>query len=317
MTIRYAVLLLVIFVAAVLCFQPTSSAPAQVQPQLQFVGQQLFPQKVALLGAEASGLVTSMPYEPQDFVKADDLLVQLDADLVDIEIERVQAQIEMDEGIRNAEIVLNFRRENLNTAQDLYNIILDSSDDPNNAIRVGSWKELQEAKQLFELAELEDTRARLALKELHLNLRRFQKNKEQMEIRAPWDGVIVKFSSLIDIPSVVQSRQVEADEMVQAGQPIVALMKVDILKTVFQLPVTELPRVSLNQKAKVTIQGFANETIDARVSYINPKVNAGMTVDVEVEFANPPVFDDQAPQGVYRYRFRPGMGVSVELIPDN
>jgi len=316
MIIRYAVLLLALFAVVIFCCPSLSSAPAQIPPQRRY-DQQIFPQKTVLLSAEAGGLVTSLPFNPQDFVKKDDLLVQLDSDLVDIEIERYQAQIDMDTGIQKAEILLKFRRESLTIAEKLYSIVLERTDDPNNDIRVGSWKELQEAQQLFEDAELEDTRARLALKDLHLSLRRFQKNKEQLDIRAPWDGVIVKFSSLPDIQSVVQSRQVEAGEMVQAGQPVIALMKVDTLKTVIQLPVAQLPRVSLNQSARVTVQGFDNEPMEGRVSYINPKVTAGATVNVEVAFANPPVFNDQAPPGVYRYRFRPGMSAAVELIFGN
>ena len=316
MTIKYAVLLLALFGAAVLCFQPISSAPAQVQPQLRY-DQYLFPQKIALLSAETNGLVTNMPYEPQDFVKKNDLLVQLDSDLVDIEIERYQAQIEMDTGIQKAQILLRFRRESLTITETLYSIVLESTDDPNNDIRVGSWKELQEAQQLFEDAELEDTRARLALKDLQLSVRRFQKNKEQLDIRAPWDGVIVKFTSIKDVPSLNQFKQIEVGEMVQAGQPVVALMKVDTLKVLYKLLVALLPRVSLNQKAKVTIKGLENEPIDARVAYINPRVTTGETVDVEVEFANPLVLDDQAPQGVYRYRFRPGMWAAAQLIFDN
>ena len=316
MTLRYAVLLLALCAAGILCFPSPSLAPAQNSAQPRY-DQYLFPQKVVLLGAETNGLVVGMPFESQDFVKKDDLLVQLDPDLVDIEIERYQAQIDMDTGIQKAAILLKFRRESLTIAEKLYSIILESTDDPNNAIRVGSWKELQEAQQLFEDAELEDTRARLALKDLNLSLRRFQKNKEQMDIRAPWDGVMVKFTSIKDVPSLNQFRQVEVGEMVQAGQPVVALMKVDTLKVFYKLPVAQLPRVSLHQRAKVTIKGFENEPLDARVSYINPQVSAGETVDVEVEFANPLVLDDQAPQGVYRYRFRPGMWAAAELVFDN
>jgi len=316
MTIKYAVLLLALLGAVVLCFQPISSAPALVLPQLKY-DKGIFPQKTALLSAETSGLVTSMPYEPQDFVKKDDLLVQLDSDLVDIEIERYQAQIEMDTGIQKAAILLKFRRESLTITETLYSIILESTDDPNNDIRVGSWKELQEAQQLFEDAELEETRARLALRDLHLSVRRFQKNKEQLDIRAPWDGVIGTYSSIKDVPSINEVKQVEVGEMVQAGQLVVALMKVDRLKIPYRLPVLQLPRISLNQKAKITVEGFVNEPIDGRVTYISPRITQGDIVDVEVEFVNPLVLDDQAPKGVYRYRFRPGMKAAVEFVFEN
>ncbi|MCP4707244.1 MAG: HlyD family efflux transporter periplasmic adaptor subunit [Planctomycetes bacterium] len=317
MTIRYAVLLFALIVVAVLCFQPIPPAPAQLLEPPPRYDQYLFPQKIALLSAETNGLVTNMPYVPQDFVKKDALLVHLDSDLVDIEIERYQAQIDMDTGIQKAEILLNFRRESLTIAQELYSTILEKTDNPDNDIRVGSWKELQEAKQLFEDAELEETRARLALKDLDLSIRRFKKNKQQLEIRAPWDGVLVKFTSIKDVPSLSQYKQVEVGEMVQAGQPVVALMKVDKLKVLYHLPVALLPRVSLNQKAIVKIKGLENEPIDARVSYINPRVTQGETVDVEVEFDNPLVLDDQAPKGVYRYKYRPGVWAAAELVFDN
>ena len=154
----------------------------------------------------------------------------------------------------------------------------------------------------------------MVLKGLEYDLQRNITLLQKHAIRAPWDGVLAKFSSIKDVINLDQHRQVGVGEMVQAVvQPVLALIKVDYLRFNERLPVQELPNVQLGQKARVFVEGY-NEPVEAQVVFINPIIGSANQFSIEVEFANPLLSVEDKPKGTYRYRFRPGLGARMELI---
>jgi len=300
-----AVVLLLMFCFTIPALAQTSSLTSSTADTygLPFIRAQ----KVVILSAEVGALVTKIAHEPQDYVQKGRQILQLDDHMVKIEITAAQAQIAMDTSIDEARIRLEYAAANLKIIQEMYDTILESG-------RVGSPKELQEAKERKELTELEHKKAMLNMKLLKLRLRQQEKLLEKHSICAPMDAVIVPFSSVKGVPVVENAKRVEVGEMVQATQPVAALMKVDVLRVSLPRPVEQLDQVRLGQKAKVYVQGAAEEAIPATVVFKSPTVASTGQFNLEMEFANPAIDNKKLGKGVYPYKFRPGMRARVELL---
>ena len=267
-------------------------------------------QKVVVLSAEVPGLVATIAHEPQDYVRQGDLIMQLDDEMVKLDITATQAQIDMDISVEGARIRLEYASENLKIIQEMYDTVLDSG-------RVGSPKELQEAKQNKELMELEHEKAMLNLKLLKLKLQQQKKLLEKHSLRSPMDAVFVPFSSIKGVPAVENAKRPEAGEMLQTYQPVAALMKVDVLRISLPQPVEQIDKVRQGRKARVYVQSAPDEPIPATVVFKSPTIASTGQFDIEVEFANPPLDEKNPGTGIYPYKFRPGMRARVELLPDN
>jgi len=268
-------------------------------------------QKVAVMPAEVPGLIMRMAFEPQDFVGKGEVLVQLDPNLVLLEIENIRSQIALSTKEEAAAVRLQYAKDNYAIIKKLY----DTKIGKDEKIRVGTEKELKEAEQQKKLMELGERDARLEMKQLQIQLQQMRKRLSQMSIRAPWDGVIVPFFSVKNVPQLEQSKPPAAGEMVTTGQAVIAMMKVDILKVQSEVKVAQLGRMYLGKPAKVYIPYDAKEGIPAKVVFISPAVDSTGVVPFEVEFENPALSSTggQKGRGFYRYRFRPGMKARVEV----
>jgi membrane fusion protein, multidrug efflux system len=266
----------------------------------------LNPQKVAVLSAEVSGIIERIPFEPGRFVRTGDVLIQLNTDLVSLRVERLQDQIKFDTSREEARVTYDYRARNLEIVQKLFDTTLGES------IRVGSVKELEEAKQLKELAELGRTKAKLGVMLLELELKENQKILERHSIKAPFNGVIVPFTSVVHLKSQ-DLKKYEVGEAVQPGQMVIAMMKVDRLRVQWILPLEQLGKVHLGQKARVVIDSPEESSVDAVVVYKSPTVETTGQFIIEVEFENPPVSPEGGTPGFYLYRYRPGMPARVIL----
>ncbi|MBN2375666.1 MAG: HlyD family efflux transporter periplasmic adaptor subunit [Sedimentisphaerales bacterium] len=264
-------------------------------------------QKVVVLRADQPGVITEMPFEPQDFVKQGDVLVQLDSALAEFEVEKLKAQKALSTLLEKAKIRQEYAKDNLKIVTELYNAKVSGD-------RVGSPKELREAEQTFELSQLESTDAKLELRLLEIGLAQWQKRLEQHTIKAPWDGVVVPFSSIKNVPDIVSVKQSEPGEAVRLGQAVVAMMKVDRLRVPWSESVTYLDKVKTGQAAWVYVPSNSTEPIAAKVVYVSPTVDTTKKFSFEVEFANPPLQSEGESSDLYRYRYRPGMSARVELV---
>ena len=108
-------------------------------------------------------------------------------------------------------------------------------------------------------------------------------------IRAPFSGRI-------------GIRQVNLGQMLREGDPIVTLQSLDPIYADFSLPQQELPRIHLGLPVRVTGDALAGETIEGRVTAINPLVDVDTrNIKVEATLAN------------RQERLRPGMFLNVAV----
>ncbi|MBN1844266.1 MAG: HlyD family efflux transporter periplasmic adaptor subunit, partial [Sedimentisphaerales bacterium] len=234
---------------------------------------------------------------------------QLDPNLVALEIENIRMQIALDTAEQEAQIRLAYARDN-------YGIIKDLFESQVGSIRVGTVKEMREAEQQRDLMALSVITARREHTKLLLQLRQMEKRRTQYAIRAPWDGVMVPFSSVKNVPQLENLKMPEPGEMVQIGQALVALMKVDRLRVPWTVPASQLDRLRLGKAVRVYIPNDSTDSIPGAVVFISPTVESTGLVLIEVELANPatdPPAGGDWPRGFYRYRYRPGMSARVEI----
>ncbi len=295
----------------VVCLFGASSLIAQQKPQLQ-EGRALDPQKMVVLSAAVSGIIAEITREPQDFVKKDDLLVQLDCEQIELQIKGIRLQIEIKRTIeiKEAEVKYEYARDNLAIVEKLYNKQIGGSP-------VASEKEMKEAIQSAQITKLGLDKVKKDLERLEIELKQGEKMLEQHSLRAPMDGVIVSLSSVDEILQVanLKVKPSEVGETVQVGKPIIAMMKVDKLRLRKTLPITEQGNVRLGQPVDVFIEDVVNKKVTGQVVYISPTINsATQTFEVKVEIDNPLVEDYQKlSQGEYRYLFRPFIKAYAKL----
>lgn len=293
------------------CLFGVSSLIAQQKPQLQ-EGRALDPQKMVVLSAAVNGIIAEITREPQDFVKKDDLLVQLDCEQIELQIKGIRLQIEMKSTIelKEAEVKYEYARDNLAIVEKLYNKQIGGS-------AVASEKEMKEAIQSAQITKLGVEKMKKDLERLEIELKQAEKMLEQHSLRAPMDGVIVSLASVDEILQVanLKVKPSEVGETVQVGKPIIAMMKVDKLQLRKTLPITEQGNVRLGQPVDVFIEDVVNKKVTGQVVYISPTINsATQTFEVKVEIDNPLVEDYQKlSQGEYRYLFRPFIKAYAKL----
>ena len=266
--------------------------------------QPLRAEKVAVLSAEVAGVVKDIAFKPQQFVQADDLLVALNTELLEIETERIRMQLELNTSQEEAEIAVRFNEKLFEIIETLYKNKI-------GEVRVGSPKEYFDAEQRLAMARLQKKKALQEVETLKLNLKYNQQVLKRHSLRAPFDGVIVPFSNT-NIPRLEDTKAVEVGETVQNGQSMVALMAVDHLRLPWRLPATLLNQVAIGQKARVTVEGF-DKPVEGEVVYISPTLVTRDQFEIEVRFANPARDGQQEPHDAYRYLYRPGMWANVEL----
>jgi RND family efflux transporter MFP subunit len=257
-------------------------------------------QNVAVLGVSVNGIVAEIYHEAQDFVKEGDLLMQLDAEQIKLEIQKLQANIDMFVDLDKAKTVLEYAQDNLKIVTELYEK------------KVSSDKEFKEANQRKDLAELDVKAAMLQLKLLELNKQQNEDLLKRHSICAPMNGVIVPFSS---VPSLKDAnlKKLEVGETVNNGQKVMVIMKVDTLRVSVSLPVEQLGTVQIGQETRVFVQGDEGAGIPAKVVFIGPTVYETGQFDVEVEFANPVIANEKEQKDLYPYTYRPGLRARMEL----
>lgn len=81
---------------------------------------------------------------------------------------------------------------------------------------------------------------------------------QKMTLRAPMDGVVTK-------------RLARAGEIAAPGMRLLALADLDVVKLVVYVPETKIGKVSLGQKAEITVDSFPGQPFEGEVIFISPK----------------------------------------------
>lgn len=131
------------------------------------------------------------------------------------------------------------------------------------------------------LANMRVDEARVAVAEAQL---------DKTTIRAPFAGI-------------VGLRKVSPGDYATAGQDIVNLEKIDVLKADFSVPELALPEVAEGQTVNVTVDAFPGRTFKGNVHAIDPLIDArGRSIAIRAHIDNPDNL------------LRPGLFARIELV---
>lgn len=202
------------------------------------------------VAAETAGRVEALHVDAGHTVKAGDLLAQLD-DEVQRNTQRAAAA--------NAErlaALLDNQQRTVARIEDLVgrNLAAESALD-------------DASSQLAALkAQLDEARARADDAE---------RNLRQTRILSPVSGVI-------------QARRVSVGDFVSVGQPLFDIVVADRLQAIAPFPETVGGSLRVGQKAYVAPVRAPDDSIDAAITELRPRIGAGSrSVDAILEFANP------------------------------
>lgn len=154
-------------------------------------------------------------------------------------------------------------------------------------------KNLKRSQDLVEqkvvpTANLDDNQARYEQAAARVDLIRAAIDKKT--IKAPFSGKL-------------GIRQVNLGEYLDSGQHIVSLQSLNPIFVNFQLPQREFARLSTGLKVRVIADALHDETIEGKITAVNPEVNRQTrNIEVQATISNP----DE--------RLRPGMYATVEVV---
>ena len=264
-------------------------------------------QKVLILSAQVEGIIAAIPYRPQDFVADGEVLISLDDKMAQLDLKSVEDRLAINAlATRQKVVSQEYAKETLDITRKLY-------DKPVDGVPVIARKELKEAQQMAEIADLQVRSSGLEGNLLQTNLAQYQALLDRHEVKAPVSGVLVPFSSVVQLRES-NIKQPEVGETVRAGQVVAAMIKVDQLRVFQPLPLAQLDKVQLGQAARVYVEGGPPEGIDAEVIFKSPTLEVSDQFHIGVEFANPRIDGQESKRSWYRYRYRDGMRARVELV---
>lgn len=207
------------------------------------------------LKSEVGGRVAESSLHIGDQVKQGDVLVQLDTGDVDLEIERITAELEA--ARRKVEVGSTLRADVLNMRADVENFA--------RLAKAGSYPEMELEKQrrtlqqLEQRMELDEVNLKLALETLENSLRAKQREKAKMTITSPLDGVI---TDVLARPG----------DLIGSNSSIGSIMTTT--RTVEgKLSEENFAAVKRGQRATVRFLTYGKDQYDARVADLRPSAD--------------------------------------------
>ena len=152
--------------------------------------------------------------------------------------------------------------------------------------------DLEALKAQARLAELNLTRAKELLQRQAAAKATVDQQQAQLdEIRANIDKTEALIAyKLVKAPfeGVLGLRQIDLGQFLQAGTPVVTLTDLSRLYVNFTLPEQARRQVSVGQKVEITNDAFPGRVFDAKVTAIEPQLNADMrAIKVQATMDNP------------------------------
>jgi HlyD family secretion protein len=220
--------------------------------------------ELVLVSPEIEGLaVTEFLAEEGDKVTKGQVLARLSASTVDISILQTKASLAANDAaidqnknqIEQAQITLDRALLDLNRTKKL------------RTSGVATQETFDQRQAAYDLAAAQLANAKLALEVTKANragidatMAELDLRRARTEIKAPIDGYISR-------------RTVQVGGIASGSKdPMFNIVAQGIVKLVAEVPESDLPRVKLGQKAKITVNGM-DKSIEGEVKLISPEVN--------------------------------------------
>lgn len=220
--------------------------------------------ELVLVSPEIEGLaVTEFLVEEGDTVKKGQVLARLNSASIDIQVMQTKATL-----ARN-DFALDQAKNSIQQAQ--INRDLAAADlERTKKLRTGgiaTQQALDQVQATYDLANAQLSNAKLSLEAaqadrvgIQAQLDGLMLNKSRTEIKSPVDGYVSNRS--VQIGGIASGTKSPMYQVVADG----------LVKLVAEIPESDLPRLSVGQKATITVNGYS-KTIEGEVRLISPVVN--------------------------------------------
>jgi RND family efflux transporter MFP subunit len=264
--------------------QARSRESSAKQVKTEIVRQETVKRSVELVGtlaavdevtisSEADGKVSKILADLGDRVKAGGVLIQLDHEKQEYNLDQQKAtlaralaqygapdaqhlpEIEKTPDVQKANADLGQAKQAFDRADQLFKRklvpqqTLDDADATLQSKRASYDSSLQNAKNLRASIQASEASMKLADRQLR-----------DTDIRSPFDGIVEK-------------RLVNLGELVKTQMPVMAVVRVDPLKVIAEIPEKMAPWISTGQPVQLHVDAYPDKTFTGKVSRISPAVN--------------------------------------------
>jgi HlyD family secretion protein len=284
-----------------------------------------------IVSSKTAGQILRIIVKEGDMVKAGDVLVEIDHELLDIQLRQAEAGVDLAlaqlrllqsgarrEDIKQAEEVVKQAKVNLDLAQEDKNrteqmfkegaVTEKQYDDAVARYRVAltqynsASENLRKVKTIVRPQEIESAQANV--KSANARVDQLKKNIEDCIVKAPVDGF-------------VSNKFVEAGENAGPGSSLLKISSLGEVELVIYVSETELGKVKLRQKAEVTVDAFKDKAFIGEVIYISPEAEftpkniqtpeerTKLVFAVKIQIPNP------------QYELKPGMPADARIVISN
>ena len=120
---------------------------------------------------------------------------------------------------------------------------------------------LQSRQASYELSLQNAKNLRASIQASEASMKLADRQLRDTEIRAPFDGIVEK-------------RLVNLGELVKTQMPVMAIVRVDPLKVIAEIPEKMAPWIKQGQPVQLRVDAYPEQTFSGKVSRISPAVNA-------------------------------------------
>ena len=263
------------------------------------------PQRLVNISADTMGRVTDLAVEEGQRVKKGDFLLQIDPRNLTTAYNQTQASLAASRStIQQMTVALEGTRTNLKAAQDAL------------ARQQQLWKQGLTTKQDLEAAEnlVKVREADVKSQEGQIETQRMRMQQEQASVEnAKLNLSKVRIESPIE--GIVTRRNIEEGETVvvgtmnNAGTQLLTIADMSVIEAQVEVDETDIPQVSLGQKAKITIDAMPGKTFSGKVVEIgnSPIQTTGTSSSQATNFLVKVMVDGEIPD------VRPGFTCTAEI----
>ena len=250
----------------------------------------------------SSGVIEKLYVQEGQWVSEGDALGELDATkekmdllLTDMELEELQLSLEkMKLPLRPKEIEkMEIDLKKTQLAEDKTKTELERTKRLYDQKAVSD-KDVADAKNAAEAAALATKAQKLSLELAKEGPRKEEIMLHEMKIAQKLHAqdqkklALEKMTVLSSAAGVISKLYYAAGENAAAGQPFCDVLNTDSLYVELNLPVSEINRITVDQKATVTVPSVTSKSHPGRVVFISPTVDpASRTFKIRIEIANP------------------------------
>jgi len=282
----------------------TVAASGKIQPETEVI-----------ISSDVSGEIIEMPVKEGEHVKAGDLLLKINPDLVESALSRAEAALNTTKAnlagskarLAQSESQFQNAKASFNRNEQLY----DS--------KVISQAEFDQAKANYEVATADVRAAKESVRAGMFNVRSAEatlkeakENLGRTSIYSPMDGVITKLNK------EKGERVVGTAQM--AGTEIMTVADLNVMEVAVEVNENDIVRVSINDTTEIEVDAYLNKTFKGIVTEIANSANtSGMSADQVTNFDVKIRMLQSSYKDLLKKRadgsspFRPGMSATVDI----